>query len=375
MIGAQELCDHLLERGYSFYTGVPCSTFKDVIHHVLERPGLDYVIAANEGAALGIAAGAWLCGRKPALLIQSSGLCNLLNPLTSLSVPYRIPALLFISGRAYPTGEGDEPQHQLIGASARGIFECLGVHRADMSLSGCSDEFARLLDEADAVISRGEMAVIMVPPTCISGNGARLPRVPIASPYPLRRIEAVQLVAEAVPKDVALVSTTGMISRELYMVDDRAGNFYMQGSMGHARAIALGIALSRPGRKVVLLDGDGAALMHLGSLSTVGHYAPPNLVEIVLDNEAYESTGNQDTTSVTTDLELVARACGYPRTRRCLTAEELRAGLAEALREPGPHFLIVKVNREELKEKVPRITERHTHDGNARTFREFLVRE
>jgi phosphonopyruvate decarboxylase len=367
MIGAKEFCDLLLERGYSFYTGVPCSTFKHVINHVLARPGLEYVIAANEGAALAIAAGVWLSGRKSALLIQSSGLCNLLNPLTSLLAPYRIPALLFISGRAYPEGKGDEPQHQLIGASARGILQCLGVHRVDMS-GGC-DDFARLLDEADRVISRGEVAVVMVPPESISGDGTRRA---IDSSYPLRRVEAVRLVAEALPEDVALVSTTGMISRELYLVDDRERNFYMQGSMGHARAIALGICLTRPERKVVLLDGDGAALMHLGSLSTVGHYAPQNLVDVIFDNEAYESTGNQDTTSTTTDLEMVARACGYRHTRRCVTAEELRAGLAEALGEPGPCCLLVKVNRVEHKD-VPRITQRHTHDGNAREFRKFLA--
>lgn len=369
MIAPNEFCDLLLVRGYSFYTGVPCSTFKDVIDHVLQRSALEYVIAANEGAALAIAAGAWLSGRKPVLLIQNSGLGNLLNPLTSLSAPYRIPTLMFISGRAYPDGKGDEPQHQLIGASARGILQCLGFRRMDLSETESRDEFVRVLEEADAVLSRGEVAVVMVPPRCISGQcaGRR-----VDSPYPLRRIEAIRLVAGLLPDDAAVVSTTGMISRELHMVHDRKGNFYMQGSMGHARAIALGVALSRPERKVVLLDGDGAALMHLGSLSTVGHYAPPNLVEIVLDNEAYESTGNQDTTSVTTDLKRVAEACGYRRALRCTTAEEVRAGLAEALRESGPAFLLVKVNREELK-SVPRITDRHSHHGNAEAFRDFLV--
>jgi phosphonopyruvate decarboxylase len=135
----------------------------------------------------------------------------------------------------------------------------------------------------------------------------------------------------------------------------------MQGSMGHARAIALGIALAQPQRRVISIDGDGATLMHLGSLSTVGHYRPPNLIDLVLDNEAYESTGNQDTTSTTTDLALVAGACGYAASERCLDAAQLREALVRALNGTGPTFLLVKVGREEH-HGLPRITDRHSQE-------------
>ncbi len=140
--------------------------------------------------------------------------------------------------------------------------------------------------------------------------------------------------------------------------------------MGHARAIALGIALSQPKRTVIVIDGDGAALMHMGTMSTVGHYAPRRLVDIVLDNEAHGSTGNQQTTSGTTELARVARDCRYARTSHCTTEAELETALVNALRADGPSFLLVKMNREQG--ELPRITTEHAPEDTARGFRAFL---
>ena len=142
--------------------------------------------------------------------------------------------------------------------------------------------------------------------------------------------------------------------------------------MGHARAIALGVALSDPSRRVVLLDGDGATLMHMGSLSTVGHYLPPSLIEVVLDNEAHGSTGNQHTTSSTTDLAAVARACNYRNAWFCTSEDDLRKALRDAFDTPGPNLILMKINRNEP-EDLPRVTSVHSPDEMARTFRSFLV--
>ena len=363
----QLFCDQLWDRGYEFFTGVPCSFFKNAINQVIADPRFRYVIAANEGAALGIAAGAWLGGQKPVVLIQNSGTGNLVNPLTSLSLPYGIPALIFISGRAYPDGEGDEEQHRIIGRTVRDLMLGFGVHHLDMPVDAAS--FGGFLDRADEIVTRGEGVVAaMVPKGAIQGS--REPS-PTASAYPMRRMEAIRLVAEALHGDEAVVSTTGKISRLLFSIHDRQGNFYMQGSMGHARSIALGVALSKPARRVVLLDGDGATLMHMGSLSSIGHYAPTNLVDIVIDNEAYESTGNQDTTSSTTDLAAVARACNYSTVHRCENRAALVAHLDEALEGRGPTFLHVKVDR---KKDVapPRITETYRQRETSRIFRGFM---
>jgi phosphonopyruvate decarboxylase len=175
---------------------------------------------------------------------------------------------------------------------------------------------------------------------------------------PLTRREAIATVACAVGEHDALIATTGHISRELFALADRPGNFYMQGSMGHAAAIGLGLALAQPARRVVVLDGDGAALMHLGTLSTVGHYAPANLLHIVLDNEAYESTGNQDSTSRTTALEEVAAACGYRRSVRCAGETDLGIALRAALAGPGPTMVLVKVSRHPAP-ALPRISTKY----------------
>lgn len=367
MIPAGEFCGALLERGYAMFTGVPCSYFKDAIDHIEGRTDVVHLMAPNEGAAMAIASGAWLAGRRCVLLIQSSGLGNLVNPLTSLLLPYRIPGLAFVSGRAYPDGVGDEPQHRIMGERARDLLASIGAYRVDMPAE--LPAFAAMLDDLETVMAAGRTVVVMVPKGTITSSGGRSPR---PSPYPMRRQEAIDVLAAQLRESDAVISTTGMISRELFGSRDRPGNFYMQGSMGHARSIALGVALSQPDRRVVVLDGDGAALMHLGSLSTVGHYAPANLLDVVLDNEAHGTTGYQETTSSTTRLDLVAQACNYGSVRRCTTPAELAAAVASGLSEEGPSFILAKVNREEAGHP-PRVTARYTPDATAIRVQNFLT--
>jgi phosphonopyruvate decarboxylase len=301
------------------------------------------------------------------VLLQNSGTGNLINPITSLNIPYRIPSLLFISGRAYPDGQGDEPQHRVMGASGKKVLESLGIKVLDMPET--VEQFDEMMREADEHVSRGSGCVVfMVPKGLIApGTAASHP----ARPYCMSRKRALEIITSFLKGNEALVSTTGKISRELFATLDRKGNFYMQGSMGHARSIALGIALNCSERRVVLLDGDGATLMHLGSISTVGYYAPRNLVDIVLDNEAHGSTGNQDTTSGTTDLALIARACNYVSAYNCTTTQELESAMEESLRSDGPCFIAVKINLDE-EENLPRITSKYQPETTARLFREFV---
>jgi phosphonopyruvate decarboxylase len=366
MISAEDFCAVLERHGCTFYTGVPCSYFQGPIEIASRGRGLRYVAAANEGAALGIAAGAALAGARPVVLLQSSGFGNLVNPLTSLCMIYELPALVFISRRAHPDGYRDEPQHRVMGAAILPMLEALGLPGAPLPAD--AGGLDRLLADVDDRFLRGRPTVVLVPRlgigTCPAGADA-------GSAPPLSRADAIAGVAGLLPGDAVVVSTAGMASRDLFAAGDRASNFYMQGSMGHAMAMGLGIALERPERRVVVIDGDGAVLMHMGSLSTIGSCSPPNLVHVVIDNEAYESTGSQRTTSAVTRLDDVALACGYRQATRCRDGPGLERAVRAALRDPGPSFVLVKVNRTVATEP-PRVTTLYTPPETTRRVQRAL---
>ena len=158
----------------------------------------------------------------------------------------------------------------------------------------------------------------------------------------MKRYEAIEVISQSLDGSELVVSSTGMISRELFTIKDTPRNFYMLGSMGLASSIGLGLALSLPEVQIVVIDGDGSVLMNMGSLATIGHFAPKNLIHIVLDNEAHDSTGGQATVSGTIKLEEVARAAGYQVSQRVVSEEELRKAIGGTSQQ-GPAFLLVKV--------------------------------
>lgn len=365
MIAANEFCEILLKRGYDYFTGVPCSYFQGVFNFCAQDARMKYVGAANEGASLGLAAGAYLAGRRPAVLLQNSGLGNLINPLTSLHAVYRLPALLLVSGRGY--GVADEPQHELMGRCMNDLLRAMGIPHWD-----CPDgagEFSELLD----VVSAG-MADRRIPHALLIRKNT-IGDFPLAGApatnYPLARREAIRIVTENLAPGSLIVATTGMPSRELLSLRDHPGQLYLMGSLGHAMAVGCGLATELPESPVVVLDGDGSALMHLGSLSTIGHCAPPNYLQVVLDNESYESTGNQDTTSRNTRFDDIARACGFKWALRCEDGESLRRALAEARTVPGPRLIHVKVGRHS-DGRAPRVTDRYEAPQIAERFRDHL---
>jgi len=366
MISAEDFVGALKCRGFTFFTGVPCSFFQAAINRVMDDAELRYTIVPNEGAALSVASGAYLGGSRPVVLIQNSGFGNLINPLTSLNMIYRFPVLLFLSGRGY--GVPDEPQHEVMGKQMSAILDALKIPYEEMGFE--MQLYCDSLDRACQWMDRNKF-----PYAFIVRKGTLTPYVghrATSNHFPLKRIEAIKLIASVLKGSDFIVSTTGKPSRELFSVFDRRENFYMQGSMGHAAAFGLGLALSQPNKKMVILDGDGALLMHLGILSSIGHYHPENLYHIVLDNESYETTGNQDTTSSSTDLEAMARASGYQMAKSVASGEELKAVLQRMLNHKGPAFLRVKINRLPTPD-IPRITSKYTSQQIADQFRASLV--
>jgi len=169
----------------------------------------------------------------------------------------------------------------------------------------------------------------------------------------VRRYEAIKAIVDSLD-DEFIVACNGLISRELFSIKDRARNFYMLGSMGLASAIGLGVALAKPDKKIIVLDGDGNILMSLGTLATIGKFSPKNLIQLVLDNECYESTGGQDTASLVTKLDVIASSCGFKNSEFVDSLNDLKKVLRAFLNLNGPSFIHVKVDRGKV--SVPRVS-------------------
>lgn len=362
----------LKQQKYDFFSGVPCSNFADLFQQVTSDTDITSVPAASEGSALAFAVGAVLAGRRSVVALQNSGLGNIVNPLTSLVQVNCIPTLLLISVRGHSDEPEDEPQHRIMGAKTHALLDQLAIPWSEFD--GTPQGFMATLLKAEEAFRQSVSFAILVRKGQLSADlGVVANGEQQAEGYPLSVGCALKVVSEALRATDIVVSTTGFISRELFRVRDRPENFYMQGSLGHCSAVAAGIALAHPSRRIVALDGDGAVLMHMGVLSTIGYASPRNFLHVVLDNEGYVSTGGQASTSVTSSLEAVAVACGYRAVSRCVTRAELGDAVARSLSTEGPHFLLCKVNQSQA-HSLPRVTSRHTPEENKQAFQIALNR-
>lgn len=355
MIEPSFLVDALERAGIDFYAGVPDSLLKDLCAHLANRLDKEHrITAANEGAAMALAAGHYLATGSPAVVyMQNSGQGNIINPLASLTDEevYHIPVLLLIGWRGRP-GVHDEPQHVKQGKVTTGLLNTMGINYDILS----KDEAVagNQIEKAVAALRKNNVYALVIE----KGTFAECKlAAEEGRDYPMSREEAIQAVAAAMgDRDVA-VSTTGMISRELFETRAAWGqghgrDFLTVGSMGHASQIALGIALAKKDRRVWCFDGDGAAIMHMGSMAIVGQSACGNLVHVVFNNGAHDSVGGQPTVGMDIDIPAIARATGYAG----VFSVQDRAGLADALGKlghaaPGPVLLEIKVrkgNRKDL---------------------------
>ncbi len=354
MVSSNKFINLMIKKGFGPYIGVPCSFLKPLINYTIDREDIEYIAANNEGEALAIASGAYLAGKRPVVMFQNSGLGNMINPLTSLNYVFKIPLLLIVTWRGEP-GLKDEPQHELMGQIT---FDLLKVVRVKC------DEFPTSDDEIGDKIANAVhyMTQTGLPYAFIMrkdnvdkyelqthrdvpfDRGKIFDGEDFGNPV-LERREAVAIVADLVQETGLIISTTGKISRELFYHEDRANQLYVVGSMGCASSIALGIALYQPEKKVIVLDGDGAALMRLEAMVSIGHYHPPNLLHVILDNESHESTGGQATLSPTVQFSEVAAACGYRSSVKVFSPEKLADTIRRGLVEEGPHLIHVKVKR------------------------------
>ena len=358
MISPKFFIEALIEKGIDCFAGVPDSLLKNICAYITDHFDAQHnIIAANEGAAVGLAAGHYLATGQPACVyMQNSGEGNIINPLASLTDQevYNIPVLLLIGWRGRP-GVHDEPQHVKQGKVTTGLLNVMGVNYEVLSKE--EDKAAKQIEKAAKALDNKEVFALVIEKDTFEDY--KLQNVEV-NDLTMTREEAIQTVAAALGEKDCIVSTTGMISRELFeyraaMNQGHERDFLTVGSMGHASQIALGIAMAKTDRKVWCFDGDGAAIMHMGNMSIVANKAPKNYVHIVFNNGAHDSVGGQPTVGLKIDLPAVAKAVGYKAAISVSSKEQLEKELSTLDSQlsaiGGPILLEVQVrkgNRKDL---------------------------
>ena len=355
MISPAFFIETLKNHGIDFFAGVPDSLLKNICAYITDHVDSDHnIITANEGAAVGLAAGYHLAtGKAGVVYMQNSGQGNIINPLASLTDKevYNIPLLLLIGWRGRP-GVHDEPQHVKQGKVTTGLLNVMGVNYEVLAKE--EDKALKQIEKAVTALRNNEVFALVIEKDTF--DEYKLQNVEL-NDLTMSREEAIQTVASALgPKDV-IVSTTGMISRELFEARTAWGqgherDFLTVGSMGHASQIALGIALEKKDRKVWCFDGDGATIMHMGSMAIVASKKPSNYIHVVFNNGAHDSVGGQPTVGLKIDLPAVAKAVGYAQTYSTDNMESLSSILRQISKAgQGPVLLEIKVkkgNRKDL---------------------------
>lgn len=369
MISPQKFFDALRAQDVNFFTGVPDSLLKDFCAYVTDNaPKEKNIITANEGNSISLAAGHYLATGKPGLVyLQNSGLGNCVNPLTSLTDVdvYSIPLLLLIGWRGQP-GVKDEPQHVKMGKITLPLLDTLHIpyeildQGYEKTLEKAQHHFEKHNSPFAIVVRKGTFEKYKL-------------QKKKETNYSLSREEAIHTIVPLLDKTDIVVSTTGKTSRELFELREKnlegQRDFLTVGSMGHSSSIALGIALQKKNRTTYCFDGDGALLMHMGSLATVGELQLANFKHLVFHNFAHDSVGGQPTPTEYVDVISIAKACGYKHVATASSKEDLLQEMKKLKMADGPALLEIKVNKGSRKDLGRPTT---TPEQNKQTFMEFL---
>lgn len=351
MITPEYFYNSLLSHNTDFFAGVPDSLLKNFCAYVTDHAPEDkHIISANEGCATALATGYHLAtGKIPLIYMQNSGEGNMVNPLLSIadSDVYSIPILIIIGWRGEP-GVHDEPQHAKQGKVTCSLLDAMRIPYAVLDGEMENSDLTPILDKAYEQIKANNAPYALV---VKKGTFAdyQLQNNQIVDAQ-LKREEAIETIMLTAPETAAFVSTTGMASRELYELRDKyqqshERDFLTVGGMGHASQIALAMAMNQPQRLIFCLDGDGATIMQMGGLATIGSRKPANLIHIILNNGAHDSVGGQPTVGRKIDLCAIAKGCGYQRVLQASSCEELKAGLTQAIDGPKLTFIDVLVKK------------------------------
>ena len=332
--------------GSDFYTGVPDSQLKALCNYLMNTYGIDphhHIIAANEGNCTALAAGYYLAtGKIPVVYMQNSGEGNIINPVASLlnEKVYAIPTVFIIGWRGEP-GTYDEPQHIYQGEVTVKLLEDMGITSFIIGKDTSDEEVAQAMVGFRELLAVGKDVAFVIRKGALIYDG----KVVYRNDNTMMREDIIHHIVAASGED-PIVSTTGKASRELF--ETRAANgqshkydFLTVGSMGHSSSIALGVAVNQPNRRIWCVDGDGAVLMHMGSMAVIGTNKPRNLIHIVINNGAHETVGGMPTVAGGIDLIEIAKACGYPYAVRVACFADLDQELEVAKRRNELSFIEV----------------------------------
>lgn len=348
--------DFLEALDADFFAGVPDSQLKALCNCLYDTYGVNgtnHIIAANEGNAVGLAAGYYLAtGKTPVVYMQNSGEGNAINPVASLmnEKVYGIPCIFVIGWRGEP-GVHDEPQHIFQGEITCDLLDMMDINYMILSKDTTVEELALRMKEFKKHLTNGKQVAFVVRKGVLEYDGITV----YQNENTMLREEIIKHIVDFSREDI-IVSTTGKASRELFEIreNNRQGHnydFLTVGSMGHSSSIALGIALQKPEKKLWIIDGDGAVLMHMGAMAVLAANKPNNVVHIVLNNGSHETVGGQPTAIGSVDLVKVAEGCGYPDAVRVDSFPKLDEALKKAKEKKNLTFIEVKCaigSREDL---------------------------
>lgn len=359
MLDQKKVFEVLEQYGVTFFTGVPDSYLNGFCNYALANFNERNIIAANEGNAVGIASGHYFATKEiPLVYMQNSGEGNAINPLASLvdKDVYAVPMILLIGWRGQGDTEPNHPQHKLQGEITPKLLEVM--HIPYTVLEDDDAKFADTIEKAVQYCKETRQPYGLIAPKGVMADPDKPNNVDDI--YPMSREEAIEVILDHMPENTIYSATTGRATRELFFLREKRGegkdhDFLNVGSMGHASSVALGIAMAKPDRHVVALDGDSAAIMHMGALTMVSKVHAPNYMHIVLNNGAHESVGGQPSVGHLLDFTAIAKACGYETIGKAVTTEaELIEAIAK-LKECGKASFIDCRIHKGLTRKLPPI--------------------
>lgn len=330
-----------------FYTGVPDSQLKSLCNYLMDKYGIDakhHIISANEGACTALAAGYHLAtGKIPVVYMQNSGEGNIINPVASLlnDNVYAIPCIFVIGWRGEP-GVKDEPQHVYQGKVTIKLLDDMDIKSFVIDVETTEDELKEVMKDFENELKNGKSVAFVVRKNALKYDN----KISYSNDYVMKREEIIEHIVKYTGDD-PIVSTTGKASRELFEIREKNNqshkfDFLTVGSMGHSSSIALGIALQKQNKKIWCIDGDGAALMHMGTMAIIGANKPNNMVHIVINNEAHETVGGMPTVANKIDFCKIAAACGYQNVECVNNFNELDKVLEQYKNNNELSFLEIK---------------------------------